>query len=76
MTSESFISDEFTVNLVSNASMEIYPDNKLSTFTTQLPGHGLELPPKTNGGYWEMALLELSFPSKLKKRDTGQIFLW
>jgi hypothetical protein len=55
---------EFTINLVSNASMDIYKDNKLASFTTQLPGTGINLPIGPGGGHWEVALSELNYPSK------------
>ncbi len=64
--------DGFIVNLVSNASMNLYPDNKLSSFTTMLPGGGIHLPqPVTEAGYWEVALLDINFPSRFKNITEG-----
>jgi len=74
---------EFIVNLVSNASMELYPNNKIASFTTQLPGNGIQLPRHIDstsadngggggGGYWEVALLEISFPTRFKNVTVGE----
>ncbi len=64
--------DGFIVDLVSNASMNLYPDNKLSSFTTMLPGGGIHLPqPVTEAGYWEVALLDINFPSRFKNITEG-----
>ena len=52
----------FTINIVSNASMEFYPTNTMAQFTTLLP-QKIEL----YGGEWEVALLvEASWPAKVK----------
>ena len=50
----------FTINLVSNASMELFPKT-MARFTTLLP-QKIEL----FGGEWEVALLEASWPAKVK----------
>jgi len=73
---------EFIVNLVSNASMGLYPNNKIASFTTQLPGNGIQLPRHADstadngggggGGYWEVALLEISFPTRFKNVTVGE----
>jgi hypothetical protein len=55
---------EFTINLVSNASMDVYKNNTLASFTTRLPGNGINLPIRPDGGHWEVALSEINFPSK------------
>jgi hypothetical protein len=76
---------EFTVNLVSNASMDVYQNNKLSSFTTRLPGKGINLPIYSDGGHWEVALTEINYPSKFyniieggygmtSTRTTGDVF--
>ena len=62
---------EFIVNLVSNASMEVYQDNKLSSFRTLLPGNGINLPIKPHGGRWEVALTEINFPTKFYNIQNG-----
>ena len=49
--------DSFTIELVSNASGEMFPDNTLSSFTNILPEQvNLE-------GQWEVAISEISYPS-------------
>ena len=49
--------DCFTIELVPNASGELFPDNALSTFTTFLPEQvNLE-------GQWDVAISKLSYPS-------------
>jgi hypothetical protein len=62
---------EFIVNLVSNASMDVYPNNKLSTFATLLPGNGINLPINPDGGRWEVALTEINFPTKFYNVQVG-----
>ena len=49
----------FTVFLPSNISMELYPQNMVSKFTTKL-SDVLEL-----HGNWEVGLVAISFPSKV-----------
>ena len=54
--------DSLTIELVSNASGEIFPDNTLSSFTNFLPGQvNLE-------GQWEVAISEISCPSKYQNK--------
>ena len=49
--------DSFTIELVSNASSELFPDNTLSSFTNFLPEQvNLE-------GQWEVTVSEISYPS-------------
>ena len=49
--------DSFTIELVSNASGELFADNTLSSFTNLLPEQlNLE-------GQWEVAISEISYPS-------------
>ena len=50
----------FTINLVSTASMQVFAKNTMAQFTTLLP-HRIEL-----AGDWEVALLEASWPAKVK----------
>ena len=50
----------FTINLISNASMQVFPANTMAQFTTLLP-HRIEL-----AGDWEVAILEASWPAKVK----------
>ena len=49
--------ESFTIELVSNASAQLIPDNTLSSFTNFLPEQlNLE-------GQWEVAISEISYPS-------------
>lgn len=59
--------EHFTVNLVSNTSLNEFPDNKLSSFKTLLPDQGLDL-----NGTWEVALSEISYPGTLKNIIKGE----
>ena len=54
------VEQNFTINLVSNASMNVFPTNTMARFTTLLPNK-VELT-----GDWEVALLEVSWPGKVK----------
>lgn len=47
---------EFFITLPSNSSMQYFPDNKTTRFTTQLP-HNIKLI-----GSWEVALSEIIYP--------------
>ena len=49
--------DPFTIELVSRASGELFPNNKLTSFTNFSPEQvNLE-------GQWEVAISEISYPS-------------
>ena len=61
----------FTVNLVSNCSMATYPENSLAHFTNLLP-NPIELD-RTGGGCWQVALLEISWPSVVHNVTDGRI---
>ena len=50
----------FTIDLVSNGSMDIYPDNTLSKFQNRMD------PPLELDGDWEVALNEIYFPLTFK----------
>ena len=54
------VEQNFTINLVSNASMDVFPANTMARFRTLLPNK-VELT-----GDWEVALLEVSWPGKVK----------
>ena len=59
--------DSFTIQLVSNASGELFPDNTLSSFTNFLPEQlNLE-------GQWEVAISEIPYPS-MYQNITGGYF--
>ena len=54
-----------TIDLVSNASGELFPDNTLSSFTNFLPEQlNLE-------GQWELAISEISYPSMYQNITQG-----
>ena len=58
--------DSFTIELVSNASGELFPDNTLSSFTNFLPKQlNLE-------GQWEVAISEISYPSMYQNIAEGK----
>ena len=58
--------DSFTIELVSNASAEFFPDNTLSSFTNFLPEQvNLE-------GQWEVAISEISYPSMYQNITEGK----
>ena len=60
--------NSFTVELVSNASFDCYPNNTLSSFTNFLPEQiNLE-------GEWEVAITELSYPSLYQNITDGKFF--
>ena len=57
--------DSFTIELISNASGELFPDNTLSSFTNFLPEQvNLE-------GQWEVAISEISYPSMYQNITEG-----
>ena len=58
--------DSFTLELVSNASGELFPNNTLSPFTNSLPEQvKLE-------GQWEVAISEKSYPSMYQNITEGK----
>ena len=57
---------EFTINLISNASMATFPENTLSQFTTLLPQQ-LALT-----GSWGVALSEIAWPASIQNITSGQ----
>ena len=62
--------DSFTVELVSNASGELFPDNTLSSFTNFLPEQvNLE-------GQWEVAFSEISYPSMYQNITEGKVMFF
>ena len=58
----------FTVEWLSNASLDFYPNNSLSSFTDFLPQQ-INL-----DGKWEVAITELSYPSLFQNKAEGKIF--
>ena len=61
--------DSFTIELVSNASSELFPDNTLSSFTNFLPEQ------VNLDGQWEVAISKISYPS-MYQNVTGGNFLF
>ena len=58
--------DSFTIELVSNASSELFPDNTLSSFTNFFPEQvNLQ-------GQWEVAVSEISYPSMYQNITEGK----
>ena len=58
--------ESFTIELVSNASGELFPDNTLSSFTNVLQEQlNLE-------GQWEVAISEISYPSMYQNITEGK----
>ena len=58
--------DSFKIELVSNASGELFPNNTLSSFTNFLPEQvNLE-------GQWELAISEIFYPSMYKNITEGK----
>ena len=56
----------FIIELVSNASGELFPHNTLSSFTNFLPEQvNLE-------GQWEVAIPEISYPSMYQNKTEGK----
>ena len=62
--------ESFTIELVSNASAQLFPDNTLSSFTNFLPEQ-LNL-----DGQWEFAVSEISYPSKCQNVTEGKFYVF
>ena len=56
----------FTIELVSNLSAQLFPDNTLSSFTNFLPEQ-MKLE-----GQWEVAISEISYPSMYQNVTEGR----
>ena len=62
--------ESFTIELVPNASAQLFPDNTLSSFTNFLPEQlNLE-------GQWEVAFSELSYPSIYQNVTAGKFMFF
>ena len=57
--------DSLTIELVSNASRELFPDNTLRSFTNFLPEQ------VNSEGQWEVAVSEISYPSMYQNIAEG-----
>ena len=64
------LTNAFTVNLISNSSTDTFPNNTLATFTNLLP---TVIDLNKSKGLWQVALLEMSWPSKIKNVTNGMI---
>ena len=62
--------ESFTIELVSNASAQLFPDNTLSSFTTFLPEQ-LNLEDQ-----WEVAISEMSYPSMYQIVTEGKLIFF
>ena len=62
--------DSFTIELVSNASSELFPDNTLSSFTNFLPEQVILY------GQWEVAISEISYPSMYQNVTEGKFLFY
>ena len=59
--------DSFTIELVSNASFNCYPNNSLSSFLNFLPEQ------RHLKGEWEVAISEISYPSLYQNVTEGKL---
>ena len=62
--------ESFTIELISNASAQLFPDNTLSSFTTFLPEQ-LNL-----DGQWDVALSEISYPLMFQNVTEGKFMFF
>ena len=62
--------ESFTIELVSNASSQLFPDNTLSSFTNFLQEQ-LNL-----DGQWEVAISEISYPSMYQNVTEGKFMFF
>ena len=60
-------SDEYTIDLISNASMEIFNESTMASFRNQL------VQPIQLQGDWQVALTSLSFPPNINNVNSGEI---
>ena len=62
--------ESFTIELVSNASAQLFPDNTLSSFTNFLPEQ------LNMDGQWEAAISEKSYPSMYQNITEGKFLFF
>ena len=62
--------DSFTIELVSNASSQLSPNNTLNSFTNFLPEH------VSLDGHWEAAISEISYPSMYQNVTEGKFIFY
>ena len=62
--------DSITIELVSNASSQLFPNNTLSSFTNFLPEQ------VNLDGQWEVAISEISYPSIYQNVTEGKFMFY
>ena len=62
--------DSFTIEFVSNASSQFFPNNTLSSFTKFLPEQ------VNLYGQWEVAIYEMSYPSMYRNVTEGKFMFY
>ena len=62
--------ESFTIELVSNASAQLFPDNTLSSFTNFLPEQ------LNQDGQWEVAISKISYPSMYQNVTEGKFMFF
>ena len=62
--------ESFTIELVSNASAQLFPDNILSSFTKILPEQ------LKRDCQWEVAISEISYPSMYQNVTEGKMYVF
>ena len=62
--------DSFTIELVSNASSQLFPNNTLSSFTSFLPEQ------VNLDGQWEVAISEIFYPSMYQNVTEGKFIFY
>ena len=62
--------DSFTIELVSNASSQLFPKNTLSSFTNFWPEQ------VTLDRQWEVAISEISYPSTYQNVTEGKFMFY
>ena len=62
--------ESFTIELVSNASAQLFPDNSMSSFTNFLPEQlNLE-------GQWEVSISKISYQSMYQNITEGKLMFF
>ena len=60
----------FTIELVSNATSQLFPNNMLSSLTNFLPEQVI------SDGQWKVAISEISYPSMYQSVTEGKIMFY
>ena len=61
---------EFTIDLISNTSMEVFGENTMAKFCNQLAQ------PLTLDGEWQVALSSISFPSNINNVNSNGLVVY